>query len=137
MQFFYLVLSLHFVHLRGQFRGFSNARSGSNHDLLKQIVEATPEDEEEQTLSRFGGRRTSILDRARNRPSIGTFPRSRPRFKPSIPRFGANSLNVVTQEEQDQCQDLRSENELLKQLVDKLTKQQQAVEAKEKLLQQV
>ena len=133
MQFFYLIFTLHFVHLRGQFRGFSSSRSGSNHDLLKQIVDTTPEEEEEQQFSRFGGRRTSILDRARNRPSIGSFPRTRPRFKPSIPRFGANSLNVVTAEEEDQCQDLRSENELLKQLVDKLTKQQQAVEAKEKL----
>ena len=130
-----------------QFRGFSNPRSNGNHDLLKQIVDHTPEEETEHRLTRFGGggQRSSILDRARSRPNTFTplaqRSRSRPRFTPSVPRFGsgANNLNLVTVEEEeaagDTCEDLRAENELLKQLVESLQKQQQKSEAREKLLQ--
>ena len=59
----------------------------------------------------------------------------------SMPRFGsgATSLNVVTHQQQQQagsrCQELRAENELLKQLVDTLTKQHKAAEDKVNLLQ--
>ena len=60
-----------------------------------------------------------------------------------MPRFGsgATSLNVVTHHQQQQqqagcrCQELRAENELLKQLVDTLTKQHKAAEDKVNLLQ--
>jgi len=138
MRVLFLCLTLHLVQVRAQFRGFSSSRSSPNHDLLKQIVDHTPEEEEEATFPRFGGRRTSILDRARSRPSgLSGFQRPRPKFKSSIPRFGsgANSLNVVTQDDEDVCEDLRSENDLLKKLVEQLTKQQKAAEAKEKLLQ--
>ena len=61
----------------------------------------------------------------------------------SMPRFGsgATSLNVVTHQQQQQqqagcrCQELRAENELLKQLVETLTKQHKAAEDKVNLLQ--
>ena len=60
----------------------------------------------------------------------------------SMPRFGsgATSLNVVTHHQQQQqagcrCQELRAENELLKQLVETLTKQHKAAEDKVNLLQ--
>ena len=135
MQYFYFYLSLYIVQSNAQFRGFSNSGSNSNHDLLKQIVDHTPE--EEESFNRFGsGRRTSILDRARSRSNtFGTFPRTRPRFTPSVPRFGSNNVDLVHVQKKDQCEDLKSENELLKRLVDKLSKQQQEAEVKEKLLQ--
>ena len=143
MRLFCLCLSLAALQIsEAQFRGFSNPRSNTNHDLLKQIVDHTPEEEAEHRLTRFGGgQRTSILDRARSRPNTytGLAQRSRPRFTPSVPRFGtgANNLNVVTpkKEREDSCGELRGENELLKQLVESLKKQQQASEAREKLLQ--
>ena len=134
--------------VQAQFRGFSSPRQApaSNHDLLKQIVDTTPEETAAAEaaagagrLSRFGGRRGSILDRARSRPN--TFSPSRPRFTPTVPRFGsgATSLNVVTHQQQQQagsrCQELRAENELLKQLVETLTKQHKAAEDKVNLLQ--
>ena len=61
----------------------------------------------------------------------------------SMSRFGsgATSLNVVTHQQQQQqqagsrCQELRAENELLKQLVETLTKQHKAAEDKVNLLQ--
>ena len=147
MRLFCLCLSLVALQTsEAQFRGFSNPRSNGNHDLLKQIVDHTPEEETEHRLTRFGGgQRSSILDRARSRPNTFTplsqRSRSRPRFTPSVPRFGsgANNLNLVTVEEDkaagNTCEDLRGENELLKQLVESLQKQQQASEAREKLLQ--
>ena len=141
MRLFCLCLSLAALQIsEAQFRGFSNPRSNTNHDLLKQIVDHTPEEEAEHRLTRFGGgQRTSILDRARSRPNTFTplSQRSRPRFTPSVPRFGsgANNLNLVTPKKEDTCEDLRGENELLKQLVESLKKQQQASEAREKLLQ--
>ena len=149
MLFLHLWLGLGLV--QAQFRGFSSPRQApaSNHDLLKQIVDTTPEETAAAAeaaagagrLSRFGGRRGSILDRARSRPN--TFSPSRPRFTPTVPRFGsgATSLNVVTHQQQQQqqagcrCQELRAENELLKQLVDTLTKQHKAAEDKVNLLQ--
>ena len=151
MLFLYLWLGLGLV--QAQFRGFSSPRQApaSNHDLLKQIVDTTPEETAAAEaaagagrLSRFGGRRGSILDRARSRPN--TFSPSRPRFTPTVPRFGsgATSLNVVTHQQQQQqqqqqagsrCQELRAENELLKQLVETLTKQHKAAEDKVNLLQ--
>ena len=149
MLFLYLWLGLGLV--QAQFRGFSSPRQApaSNHDLLKQIVDTTPEETAAAEaaagagrLSRFGGRRGSILDRARSRPN--TFSPSRPRFTPTVPRFGsgATSLNVVTHHQQQQqqqagsrCQELRAENELLKQLVETLTKQHKAAEDKVNLLQ--
>ena len=148
MLFLHLWLGLGLV--QAQFRGFSSPRQApaSNHDLLKQIVDTTPEETAAAEaaagagrLSRFGGRRGSILDRARSRPN--TFSPSRPRFTPTVPRFGsgATSLNVVTHQQQQQqqagcrCQELRAENELLKQLVDTLTKQHKAAEDKVNLLQ--
>ena len=140
MRILCLCLSLAALQIsEAQFRGFSNPRSSGNHDLLKQIVDHTPEEEAENRLTRFGGgQRSSILDRARSRPNTFTpfSQRSRPRFTPSVPRFGAgaNNLDLVTPKE-DTCDDLRGENELLKQLVESLKKQQQASEAREKLLQ--
>ena len=142
---FWLCLSVTALHLtESQFRGFSQSRTNTNHDLLKQIVDHTPETEEETAenrLTRFGGgRRTSILDRARSRPNTytGLAQRSRPRFTPSVPRFGtgANNLNVVTpkKEREDSCGELRGENELLKQLVESLQRQQQAAGARENIL---
>ena len=141
MRIFCLCLSLATLQIsEAQFRGFSNPRTNPNHDLLKQIVDHTPEEEAENRLTRFGGRRSSILDRARSRPNTFTplSQRSRPRFTPSVPRFGsgANNLNLVTpKKEEDSCEDLRGENELLKQLVESLKRQQQASDAREKLLQ--
>ena len=140
MRIFCLCLSLATLQIsEAQFRGFSNPRSNPNHDLLKQIVDHTPEEEAENRLTRFGGQRSSILDRARSRPNTFTplSQRSRPRFTPSVPRFGsgANNLNLVTSKKEDTCEDLRGENELLKQLVESLKRQQQASDAREKLLQ--
>ena len=71
-----------------------------------------------------GDRRTSILDRARFRPKSLRKPFERassPRLSPSRVRSDCD------------CEDLRTENDLLKQLVEKLSKQ---VEASEQRLQQ-
>ena len=117
-----MVLSWHCLLISGQFRQFQRP-SNNNHDLLKQIVKSTPDDVA-RLADRLGDRRTSILDRARFRPKSLRKPFERPvpsaRLSPSRTRSC-------------DCEDVRAENDLLKQLVDKLTKQ---VEASEQRVQQ-
>ena len=113
-----------------QFRGFRSRTedSNNNHDLLKQIVDHTPE---EDHLKTFSPRRPSnILDRAKFRSNtFGSGRSNRPRFTPSFPRFGSNTVDIVTENEES-CSELKSENELLKQLVSKLQKQVEELQTK-------
>ena len=114
-----LLLSWHCLLLNGQFRQFQRP-TNNNHDLLKQIVKSTPDDVERLGDRYPGDRRTSILDRARFRPKNLRRPFSgnlSPRLSPTPTRVQSSD-----------CEELRAENELLKQLVDKLTKQLQASE---------
>ena len=116
-----LLLSWLCLLVSGQFRQFQ--RQSNNHDLLKQIVKSTPEDVARLGDRYPGDRRTSILDRARFRPKSLRRPFERnlsPRLSPSQSRGQPSS----------ECEDLRAENELLKQLVDKLTAQLQSSELK-------
>lgn len=116
-----LLLSWHCLLAIGQFRQFQRP-SNNNHDLLKQIVKSTPDDVERLGDKYPGDRRTSILDRARFRPKSLRRPFERkvsPRLSPSPSRS-----------QSCQCEELRAENEALKQLVDKLTVQLQSSELK-------
>lgn len=122
-----------------QFRGFrsrtSTSDASNNHDLLKQIVDHTPEEESSLPASFSGRRPSNILDRAKFRPSFGSVNRgssTRQRFKPSFPRFGSTNVDVVTKDEDD-CSEVQTENELLKKLVNKL--QRQVEDLKNKLRQ--
>lgn len=116
-----MVLLWHCLLISGQFRQFQRP-STNNHDLLKQIVKSTPDDVA-RLADRLGDRRTSILDRARFRPKS----LRKPFERPSSPRVSPSRSRSCD------CEDVRTENDLLKQLVDKLTKQ---VEASEQRVQQ-
>ena len=114
-----LLLSWLCLLVNGQFRQFQRP-TNTNHDLLKQIVKSTPDDLERLGDRYPGDRRTSILDRARFRPKSLRRPFERklsPRLSP-------------TRAQSSDCEELRAENELLKQLVDKLTKQLEASEVR-------
>ena len=124
MRNFYLLLSWHCLLISGQFRQFQRP-STNNHDLLKQIVKSTP-DEVGRLGDRYpGDRRTSILDRARFRPKS----LRKPFERPSSPRLSPSRVRTSDCD----CEDLRTENDLLKQLVEKLSKE---VEASEQRVQQ-
>ena len=116
----------------GQLRRFSNNRSRL--DLLKKIVQTTQEDNQEESnniLERIGDRRnTNILDRVRSRPKQNNFggplksKNLRRPFSPSITRGSKrNSLS------DNECEDLKNENDILKQLVESVNKKK-AAEAK-------
>ena len=117
MRIFYLLLSWHCLLISGQFRQFQRP-STNNHDLLKQIVKSTP-DEVGRLGDRYpGDRRTSILDRARFRPKS----LRKPFERPSSPRLSPSRVRTSDCD----CEDLRTENDLLKQLVEKLSKEVEA-----------
>lgn len=115
----------------GQRRRFSNNRSRL--DLLKKIVQTTNEDGQEDSnniLERIGERRpTSILDRVRNRPKsshLDPFKSKTPRrpFSSTITR--GSQRNGLSDNE---CEELKNENDILKQLVDSVNRKK-AEEAK-------
>jgi len=117
----------------GQRRRFSNNKSRL--DLLKKIVQTTEEDNND-ILGRIGERRpTSILDRVRNRSSRPTFDalkrtNNRSPFSPQITSGKLrNSLS------ENECENLKNENDILKQLVESVNKQR-AEEAKAAITQQ-
>ena len=123
MRTFCLLLSWQCLLVSGQFRQFQRP-STNNHDLLKQIVKSTP-DEVGRLGDRYpGDRRTSILDRARFRPKS----LRKPFERPSSARLSPSRVKSCDCD----CEDLRTENDLLKQLVEKLSKQ---VEARQQVQQ--
>ena len=128
------VLTLLLASSGGQRRRLSNNRSRL--DLLKKIVQTTNEDGQEDSnniLERIGERRpSSILDRVRNRPKpshLESFKSKNPRrpFSPSITR--GSQRNGLSDNE---CEELKNENDILKQLVESVNKKR-ADEAKVEL----
>lgn len=119
MRGFCLLLSWHCLLASGQFRQFQRP-SNNNHDLLKQIVKSTPDDVDRLGDRYPGDRRTSILDRARFRPQS----LRRPFQRKASPRLSPSPVRSQSSE----CEDLRAENEVLKQLVDKLSVELQSSE---------
>eukprot|EP00092_Neocalanus_flemingeri_P007168 GFUD01007745.1.p1 GENE.GFUD01007745.1~~GFUD01007745.1.p1 ORF type:complete len:525 (+),score=98.23 GFUD01007745.1:198-1772(+) len=126
-----IVLALLVVSSRGQLRRFSNNRSRL--DLLKKIVQTTQEESQEDSnniLERIGERRnTNILDRVRTRPKLpsGGPLKSKNQRRPFIPSAtrGSNRNSLSDNE----CEDLKNENDILKQLVESVNKKK-AAEAK-------
>ena len=116
----------------GQRRRFSNNKSRL--DLLKKIVQTTEEDNND-ILGRIGERRpTSILDRVRNRSSRPTFDalkRTNNR-RPFSPQITSGKLRNSLSE--NECENLKNENDILKQLVESVNKQR-AEEAKAAITQ--
>jgi len=126
-----LLLALFLMISCGQLRRFGG--TNSRLDLLKKIVQTTNEDGNDagnNILDRLGERRpTSILDRVKNRPKLPHFRSSKSKnlrrpFSPSITRGSQrNSLS------DSECEELKNENDILKQLVESVNKQR-AEEAK-------
>ena len=126
-----LLLALFLTISCGQLRRFGG--TNSRLDLLKKIVQTTNEDGNDagnNILDRLGERRpTSILDRVKNRPKLPHFRSSKSKnlrrpFSPSITRGSQrNSLS------DSECEELKNENDILKQLVESVNKQR-AEEAK-------
>jgi len=120
----------------GQRRRFSNNKSRL--DLLKKIVQTTEEDNS-NILGRIGDRRpTSILDRVRNRPNRPNRPSFDPlkrtnNRRPFSPQITSGKLRNSLSD--NECEDLKNENDILKQLVESVNKQR-AEEAKAAITQQ-
>ena len=115
-----------------QRRRFSNNRSRL--DLLKKIVQTT-EEESDNILGRITDRRpTSILDRVRNRPKVSHFdPINRTNNRrPFGPQITSGKLRNSLSD--NECEDLKNENDILKQLVESVNKQR-AEEAKAAIAQ--
>lgn len=125
------ILALLLASSGGQRRRFSNKRSRL--DLLKKIVQTTNEDGQEDSnniLERIGEKRpTSILDRVRNRPKLSHLEplKSQNHRRPfSSPISHGSQRNGLSDNE---CEELKNENDILKQLVESVNKKR-AEEAK-------
>jgi len=127
------VVALLLASSSGRRRRFGNNRSSSRLDLLKEIVQSTNGDSNSDSnniLGRIGNRRpTSILDRVRNRPNVSPLEpkKSSNNRRPFSPKITQGNLRNSLSD--NECEELKNENDILKQLVESVNRKR-AEEAK-------